>query len=208
MSLDALPATHRAAFAASCAERLVPNYAAFVEETGWGETQRLRAALDAVWRYLSEPDTVPPSDLRSHYVAVDEVIPDTEEFDTPLASSALDAGVAVLGATAACYDPDVRHAASASQSATDTVDMYIQELLDPSSSGMDFEAQVASHPFMQRESARQAEDLSMLQQAGKLDHVVLEKLRLRSWNAGVSNIGLGPARAPERGAERDVRPGS
>jgi uncharacterized protein len=190
VTLDRLPPAHRTAFAAACAERLLPNYAAFAAETGWGDTRRLRAALDAVWRHLGDPGGVAASELRAHYAAVDEAIPDTEDFDTPLVSFALDAGVAVLSATAACYDPDPAHAASASEAATDTLDMFIQESLDLDASGPELEAVIAAHPLMQRERARQAEDLQTLADASVLTADVLEALRARSWNGGVGNVGL------------------
>ncbi len=48
--LVALPASHRVAFAASCCERLVPNYQAFALMEDWGNPRLLRRALDAAWK--------------------------------------------------------------------------------------------------------------------------------------------------------------
>jgi uncharacterized protein len=38
-----------AAFCACCAERLLPMYARFSSESGWGDPQLLRSTLDYCW---------------------------------------------------------------------------------------------------------------------------------------------------------------
>src|SRR5262245_45136205 len=50
--LDRLPGSLRAAFAAACAERLLPAYAAFVEHTGEGDYQKIAATASRLWEDL------------------------------------------------------------------------------------------------------------------------------------------------------------
>jgi hypothetical protein len=91
----------------------------FAAKSGWGDADRLGAALNAVWRHLEKPESVP---------------------------------LAVLQRAAA----------------TDTVDMFVQDLLRLDASGPRMEAQNASHPLTRRERVRQAEDLELLDGAETL----------------------------------------
>lgn len=50
--LEGLPPLHRVAFAASCCERLLPNYNAFYFLENWGDPSVLRTALNEVWQIL------------------------------------------------------------------------------------------------------------------------------------------------------------
>lgn len=50
--LEALSSLHQIAFAASCCERLLPNYYVFAREEGQGDPSLLRTALDEVWQIL------------------------------------------------------------------------------------------------------------------------------------------------------------
>jgi len=71
-----LSPTHRIAFAASCAERLFPNYVAFSRDAIWGNPQQLREALDAVWSHLlGNPLT--PSATRKLIKQCELFVPDT-----------------------------------------------------------------------------------------------------------------------------------
>ena len=71
-----LPPTHRIAFAASCAERLFPNYVAFSRDANWGNPQQLREALDAVWSHLSG-NPLTPSAARKLIKQCEPFVPDT-----------------------------------------------------------------------------------------------------------------------------------
>ena len=74
--LDALPPAHRTAFAAACAERLLPNYGVFSEVEGWGDPARLARGLDSVWRYL-EGHPLPAERLEGLLRDEDRLAPDT-----------------------------------------------------------------------------------------------------------------------------------
>jgi uncharacterized protein len=83
-----LSPTHRIAFAASCAERLFPNYVAFSRDANWGNPRQLREALDAVWSHLlGNPLT--PSAARKLIKQCEPFVPDTEEAQTDLVSEGM-----------------------------------------------------------------------------------------------------------------------
>lgn len=185
--LRSVPAMHRAAFVASCAERLFPNYVAFSRETGWGKPRLLREALDAVWDHLCGK-TLSSLDAKAFISKVDKAIPDTEDFQTVLVSFALDAGVAIVEALKSCFDGDVQHGLDAAVSATDTVDMYIQESENLQLAGSELEKYIAKHPLMVRELQKQESDLEKLRNSPSLDLKLIAELRVS--NGGRSNIGI------------------
>jgi len=48
--LKELDGQRHTTFACLTAERMLPNYQSFQSETGWGDVQVLRTALDLAWR--------------------------------------------------------------------------------------------------------------------------------------------------------------
>jgi uncharacterized protein YjaG (DUF416 family) len=185
-----LPAGHRAAFAAACAESLLPNYAAFAAETEWGDAAELRYALDFVWRHLAGAVSLDAQTVEELTGHVEDVLPDTEDFQTPSAGRALDAGIAVIEALAACVDPDPEHAHTAATMTTDTADAYVCDLLDLSGNEPDLEERIAAHPLMQNQLQRHQALIDELGRHRRLTPELLDAIRARAWNGGVSNIGL------------------
>lgn len=157
----------RLAFALSCAERLFPNYAAFSAEVGWGDPSMVRRALDLGWLHLAKANAEVAAEgvrLRS---LIDEVTPDTEDFDVPSVSAALDAAAAAHVVLCLLESDLVELVVRVASLCRDTVDIYVGELaseaegqfahLDPG-----HEQQILKHPFMQAELRRQREDLDLL----------------------------------------------
>ncbi len=79
------------AFAALCAERLLPYYRWFSSTERWG-TDRLRNAHDV--------EGQPQSREQYEQLVADcrRLTPDNEDFNSPLAARAMDASVAVITA--------------------------------------------------------------------------------------------------------------
>src|SRR5690349_954304 len=92
--VTAMPAAARLAFAACLCERMLPAFKAFSDATGWGDPRVLRSCIDIVWRQahaLAQDAYAIPPEVRSLISACDAQAPDTEDFDHPLTSPALDA---------------------------------------------------------------------------------------------------------------------
>jgi uncharacterized protein YjaG (DUF416 family) len=187
--LDRLPPGHRVAFAAACCERLLPNYAAFAREVGWGEPATLRSAVDYVWSVLAG-GTWNHGEIDRFIKRCDAAIPDTEDFETILVSGALDAGTAVVQTLRALLDGDPKRIVDVASFCRDTVDMYIQNRdqldydTDPS-----FEERIEQDPLMTRELARQSATLTELAANPVLDGALLQRIRAESADGGRSNIG-------------------
>jgi uncharacterized protein YjaG (DUF416 family) len=187
--LDQLSRLHRVAFAATCCERLLPNYAAFSREVHWGEPAMLRGAVDYIWDVLGG-GPLDRAEVDRLIERCDIVIPDTENFDTSAVSAALDAGTAVTETLRSLLDGDTDRVVDIASVCRDTVDMYIQDRdqmnynNDPS-----FEQKIAQDPLMTLELARQSAILSELMGAPALNSALLQRLREKSADGGRSNIG-------------------
>jgi uncharacterized protein YjaG (DUF416 family) len=187
--LDKLPPAHRVAFAAAaCCERLLPNYAAFAREVGWGKPETLRAALDSIWSNLGGR-TVDHAEVNRLIERCDAVIPDTEDFENSSVSAALDAGAAVVGTLRSLVDGDTKHIVEVASYCRDTVHMYIQERDALDYKDPLFDMRIAQDPLMRRELSRQSETLSELASNPVLDGASLKRLRDESFDGGRSNIG-------------------
>jgi uncharacterized protein len=174
--LSTLPKTHRLAFAASCAERLFPNYAAFSQKTNWGDTKVLREALDEVWGILSGK-VVEKERIAKLMALCDQVTPDTEDFDSIDASLALDATNAVYTMLMCVTDCTVQKAVEVASYARDTVDMSVQELENMDYNDPHFEKKILQHPLMAKELKKQRGDLFVLKKVASLSWDIIQKLR-------------------------------
>lgn len=185
-AVSKLPGEARLAFALSCAERLLPNYVAFSRQHRWGNAASLRAALDSGWDALAGK---PPSEAHRAKLILDvqAAQPNTEDFDTILVSSALDAASTAELALEQLHDGGVEHAVEIGTLCVDTVDMFVQELEQFDAADPELEKKIRQHPLMQRELERQASDLRRLR---AFRPGLIPDLR-RDWRAPErSNLGL------------------
>jgi uncharacterized protein YjaG (DUF416 family) len=121
---EALRIQRQIAFAASCCERMLPNYVAFSRIEKWGDPDLLRRSLDEVWYFLRGR---PLSTNRMERLAAQCycVIPHTEDFGSALASAALDAAISVTLTLEACANPGFENPVEVARNARDTVDMFV-----------------------------------------------------------------------------------
>lgn len=193
-----LPPVHRIAFAASCCERLLPNYSAFAREEGWGNPFVLRAALDEVWQILlGQPADAAKIDLLRENCK-NAILHDEEVFNSHHNYEAQLAAIAISNTLEACLDPAPKVVVKVIEGAVDTISEFIRiekENADPRWTDKPFEEQnkeIADHPFTVKEIAKQSEDLRKLKEIEILDRDFLECLRTSSssYNDGKSLIDL------------------
>jgi uncharacterized protein YjaG (DUF416 family) len=114
--LGGLAPRQRAAFAALAAERLLPHYRSFHAVTQFGTPAPLERGIELVWQVI-DGHPVTREELEAAVTACEAVTPDTEDFETPLVSRALDAASASAAALQACLDDAIRHAVDAAEAA-------------------------------------------------------------------------------------------
>lgn len=176
--LQKLAAWKRVAFMAQTGVRMLPNYERFSAETGFGDVSVLRRALEAAWLWVESEKL--PHDLSTLREACERQAPSTEQFRSRYTSAALDAANAAAATLDAIARPDEARSSEVASLARDTVDLFVQELLDLDPNAADFESAILQHELMQRELHRQREDLEALMKWTGPRSTASRELRARS----------------------------
>ncbi len=187
--LKKLDSKRQLTFAALCCERLLPNYLTFQQDTGWGDIGPVRQALDCVWAFLH--DQAPSSqEIKNAIVSCESVAPNSDDFVSLYVTSAQDACFAVCGLLDYLLENDVDKVVRAATYATDSVDLYVQEIENIAPNDPQLEQKILTHRLMQRELDQQEQDLKAIEQASSLNQEFLAQ-RKSAWNNnGKSNLDL------------------
>lgn len=179
--LAALPARLRVAFAAACAERLLPAYARFSTKTGRGDPAKLGAIIDRVWHDIGG-DKMKADEVSASIELCMTLIPqESDGLWVPEQAAAEDAGAAVAYALRCRQRDDAQEAMWAARRAYEALDDFVttQERIDTNQPGG--EERVISHALVQDELARQRRDLDELLCASDADIVsVADRLKRRA----------------------------
>jgi uncharacterized protein YjaG (DUF416 family) len=183
--LARLPQRHRAAFAASGAERLLPLYERFSQKARWGDPERLRQGLDLAWKMVAG-ETVSEVLLKKHADQVEEVVPDSEDFGSLLGSAAQDAAVTVIYALKSLYEKDPEMAGHVVNLLHETVEWIVTDRIESvgGNGGADLDARIDKDPLMKAEQERERKELEQLQSHKQLDPKFVDSLRRASREAG------------------------
>jgi len=159
-NLESLPAWKKFVFALSVCERLYPNFVRFCDEVGFSGQDKLRVCLDSAWESveLGELDV----DYSLNAQACESLAPDTEDYETVLASSALDAAASISYLMSYFVEQDNELFLEIASLACDSVDMFVQELEDLNPQDSKLEDKILEHPLMQLELSRQRSDIEFL----------------------------------------------
>jgi len=170
-------------------QRLLPNYTFFSENYSFGKAEILENYLNTIRNKILEPSVKVnfPSDIEEIIL---KLAPQPHEYETVLASSALDACSATFELISYVEDQNINHIEAISVAATDSVDMYIQdkEMLD-----MDdplFEEKIKVHPLMTKEIEIQETIWSYLNSKSSIDSLDIEYLEKLQFNSGMGNLDL------------------
>src|SRR5690349_17866779 len=128
--LTLLPVNHRITFAASCCERLLPNYLAFSQMEKWGKPLMLREVLDSIWSYL-EGTNLSEAEIKTKRHICGTIAPDEEDFSSIFTSVALNAVAAVDLTLESILEQDSEQVAVVAELAFDSVFDYVRIVNDP-----------------------------------------------------------------------------
>ncbi|HEY3176230.1 MAG TPA: DUF416 family protein [Candidatus Polarisedimenticolia bacterium] len=180
-SLNRLPPKLRAAFAAACAQRLLPAYDSFARKSHRGDSLRLASILERLWSDL-QGHPMPKEELSANLATCMSLIP--AEDDAPWFEEqayAEDAGAAIAYALRALAGGDSQEAAWAGRRAYEAVDHHLTHRVGIDASGPGGEEQLRLHPLVQAELSRQRRDLEELRQAADAgDTAIVERIRSRA----------------------------
>ena len=169
-------------FALALAERMYPNYHLYAESTGKGNAIEFRAALDSLWRYLTERGS--RVNLSAILESFEAFIPDPTHEESYGAYPALDACVALGCAYNSVICRIGEEPMEASNASIGSVAGFIEMLEERELT----EDELYEQPLMEQEMAFQVELLNQVSRPRDPQQI----LAIRSLAAqdGVSNLGI------------------
>ena len=169
-------------FALALAERMYPNYHLYAESTGKGNAIEFRAALDSLWRYLTEKGS--RVNLSAILESFEAFIHDPTHEESYGAYPALDACVALGCAYNSVICRIGEEAMEASNASIGSVAGFIEMLEERELT----EDELYEQPLMEQEMAFQVELLNQVSRPRDPQQI----LAIRSLAAqdGVSNLGI------------------
>jgi uncharacterized protein YjaG (DUF416 family) len=179
--LDLLPGKFRAAFAAACAQRQLPNYVRFAARTTTGDPDLLTQILDRLWDALEgEPDD---NALQRDLELCMSLIPDERREGAPDQMYAEGAVASTAYAIGAQLSGKSQEAAWAARRAYETLDSHFVSTLNVGIVDRAVESYIVSQPLVQLEFQRQQTDLADLRAAtknGTDSRITVSKIRRRA----------------------------
>jgi uncharacterized protein len=176
-------------FGTLCCERLLPNYMAFQRDAGAGDSGALRKSLDLIWLVL-EQGQLAREDAEGAISACESAAPNSDDFSSLYVTAAQDACFAVCCLLDFLLEADVKRIVQAATYATDSVDLYVQEIegYDPQDASL--EQKILSHSLMQKELANQESDLKWLEDADEISQDIVSSLRQARSFSEKGNLGV------------------
>jgi hypothetical protein len=194
-ALSVLPHKHCVAFAASCCERLVPNYHAFALMEHWGDPDSMQVALDTVWAFL-EGGNLDEVRVRQLIQSCKAAAPHSDNFGSVFVGAAINAYAAIVYTLEYCLDKDTKHLAHLVDAAIDTIDEYLNIVNFPkiglfADNDSAFDEWTEQAPLMVAELEKQQQDLEALKAQATLDSGFLAELRQSSGLVGIHPVKRG-----------------
>jgi hypothetical protein len=188
--LKAMEFIKQAAFAYLTCERLYPDYVYFSENYGFGDPGVLREAIDQLYQSIFAK-TIDPIYINSLIKQIDANTPDTEDYGIIFGSLALDTCSAIHESLNFLMDKKASRLESISTSATDGIDMRIQqeENLDYNTN-KDFQQRINTHSLMKKEISVQLGIIRYLKNIQSLDSGDLQTLLRLQENNKKGSLGL------------------
>jgi uncharacterized protein YjaG (DUF416 family) len=100
-------------------ERLFPNYLLFSKKYGYGDPSQLEEIISALFKDLLEKNK--SSKIDNYINVVENITPDTEDYEKILASFALDACTSILSTLYFLKDGDFENLVDVATYARDTI---------------------------------------------------------------------------------------
>lgn len=185
---------YRVAFAASCCERLVPNYNAFCIIENWGNPEVLYGALEKVWVYV-EGGSLSKEDIDSLILSCKEIIPDTEDFYSIFTELAVNSVAAIIYTLRSIIETDLDELANVGGLAVESVESYLSAVNDPKigvhSADKAFDTWLKRAPLLVSELNKQQEDIQFLESWMGERKELIQILRQSSKTRGIQPFARG-----------------
>jgi uncharacterized protein YjaG (DUF416 family) len=174
--ISQLPPSHQVALAALTCDKMLPSIKCFDELEAVKGENLFKEAIAALYVF----SVGRPLSLTAYGHLADRLNdfwPDLDESTNLYASYAFDACVALSEALAYVLSQDTTHVLQCLTAATDTVDMYAQDLENPDLPQEDLSKYIDATPVMQREQQRQGQLIQLLLETPLLDAGFLSQIQ-------------------------------
>ena len=176
------------AFAASCCERLIPNYAAFSATEKWGDVQILNDALNKIWSYVGGVDFL-ETDLKESILLLETATPHSENFTSVFVSLAIDTASALFHGLQYIIEPRSANVILISRLSIESIETYLYSVNDPNLSVHGTEKAlddwVQQAPLLASELNKQIQDLALIKSWTGGNGELIQGLRQMSKNSGI-----------------------
>ncbi|MDO6446763.1 YjaG family protein [Colwellia sp. 1_MG-2023] len=193
--LTKLTQWQKIAFCVTLIERMLPNYKAFSENSGFGNFQLIRNQLDLIWQRLDKSQKV-NINYDAQLLKLEEQVPDPQAFDLFGVYPALDTSMAVMSLLQAMQDKEGEGFESISRLSQGSVNFYVelclaQELDESNSANTEEISQqlINEHPLMEWEAATQNELFDFLKNSPE-NKATIKALKNMVSEQGLSNLGI------------------
>ncbi|MEG3768790.1 YjaG family protein [Alteromonas sp. 14N.309.X.WAT.G.H12] len=168
------------AFSAAMLERMLPNFALFKEVTGFDDEGVCEKCLGLLWESIKSPKS--KINFSVQLEKVEQVTPDTADYDTFGVYPAIDATIGLEAAIMLVLKQDLQGAVVISKLSQGSVEAYLL------ASGV-AEDDIKGHPLMEFEVSLQNALLDAMATPGPVASVC-DTLKQLALEEGISNIGL------------------
>jgi uncharacterized protein YjaG (DUF416 family) len=190
--IDQLPLSLRIAFAASCAERLLPAYLTSWDLTGKGDPDTLIRLLTRLWEDISG-NQMTASEVQASISTCMDLIP--KDYHEPWfveQVSAEHASIAVAYALICRQRGNSEDAMSSAEQVYNALDQFVIDRDNVDVNAPEAERGILTHPLIQAELARQRRDIDELLAAAAADADVRQTAeRFRARAKGEAGIVFG-----------------
>ena len=175
------------AYCAAVSERMFPNFALFSRLLEFGDAQKMRQILDAVWDHLN--NTGAKMNFEVQLDKVEDNIPDLAEYDMYGAIPAQNAIVALFSTLNTVLASDAGEVINIANLSREVVADFVELNADDQLSDDELVRYINTHDLMQQEDEFQSVILEILQDDISRGEA-LKELRELAHNDGYSNIGI------------------
>jgi len=198
-TLASLGQQQRIAFAAACSERLLPNYAAFVQVEGWGDLDALARVHEALWIYAAHGNLGSIS-IEAMFADVQAAVPDVKNYSTVYATLALYATAALVNAFHALLQENVDGVVHAATYGVESVKQFLLVCtatgVGPRTVDRDWETWLELAPLLLAERAKQETDLQLLHSQPNLTPDFIREFRASNELLGIRPLERGLVKLP------------
>ena len=175
------------AYCAAVSERMFPNFALFSRLLEFGDAQKMRQILDAVWDHLN--NTGAKMNFEVQLDKVEDNIPDLAEYDMYGAIPAQNAIVSLFSTLNTVLASDAGEVINIANLSREVVADFVELNADDQLSDDELVRYINTHDLMQQEDEFQSVILEILQDDISRGEA-LKELRELAHNDGYSNIGI------------------